>query len=87
MADVVCSPSEPDSIEMKSNKVAFTPSPAGRRVEVVINTTYEQDQMLRSQQVSPIDVEGRRCKKPVRRPALDDDVENDAERPTRKQVP
>ena len=86
MADVVRSPSEPDSIELKSNKVAFTPTPTGRRVEVVINRTYEQDQMLRSQQGSPIEVEGRRCKKPVRRAAIDDDVENDAERPTRKQV-
>jgi hypothetical protein len=83
---VVRSPIEPNSIqaiERGSNEVAFTrPTP----VEVVINTTSEQDQTLgASQHGSLIDVEGQLCEKPIRPTALNDDVENDVESPT--QVP
>jgi hypothetical protein len=80
VVDVVRSPSDPDTIELKSNQVAFTrPTPVGRHVEVVINRTYEKDQTLRSQLDSLTDVEGQLCKKIVERP---DDMGDDVEPPT-----
>lgn len=49
-------------------------------MEVVINTTHEQDQTPQtSENGSLISVEGQVCERPVRQPALDGDVKNDVE--------
>ena len=86
VVDAVRSPSEPSSIQAigwRANKVAFTPTPVSRQVEVVINSNCEQDRTLgASQNNSLSEVEGKLCEKSVRRPALDDDVENGVEPPT-----
>ena len=86
VVDTVRSPSEPSSIQAigwRANKVAFIPTPVSRQVEVVINSNCEQDRTLgASQNNSLSDIEGKLCEKSVRRPALDDDVENVVEPPT-----
>ena len=67
-------------MERKANKVPFTSTPLTRRMEVVINTTQEQDQTPQtSENGSLISVEGHVCERPVRQPALDGDVKNDVE--------
>lgn len=85
MVDVVLSSREPGSsqaIEWRSKNVGLKRPPVSR-MEVIINTTCEQDQTLGvSQDDSLTDVEGQLCDKPVRRPALEDGVENDVGRAT-----